>query len=98
MTARSLALPSWNDGEAKTAIPDFVRRVSNIRGADYVPPTERIAVFDREFKLSPLAEALDKAESCGLTVVSMKRDWSTVFSANAAAAGAKRKPAREAAH
>jgi phosphoserine phosphatase len=35
--------------------------------------------YDREFKLSPLAETLDKAEEYGITVVSMKRDWKTVF-------------------
>jgi hypothetical protein len=29
--------------------------------------------------LSPLSEALDKAEDYGLTVVSMKRDWKVVF-------------------
>jgi phosphoserine phosphatase len=35
--------------------------------------------YDREFKLSPLAEALDKAGEYGITVVSMERDWKTVF-------------------
>ncbi len=40
---------------------------------------EREFVYDREFKLSPLAEALDKADDYGITVVSMKRDWATVF-------------------
>jgi hypothetical protein len=30
--------------------------------------------------LSPLVEALDKAQDYGITVVSMKRDWKTVFS------------------
>ena len=35
--------------------------------------------YDREFKLSPLAEALDKADEYGITVVNMKRDWKTVF-------------------
>jgi hypothetical protein len=36
---------------------------------------EREAAYDREFRLSPLAEALDKAEDYGITIVSMKRDW-----------------------
>jgi hypothetical protein len=40
---------------------------------------EREVAYDREFKLSPLAEALDKAKEYGITVVSMKRDWKTVF-------------------
>ena len=35
--------------------------------------------YDREFRLSPLAEALDKADSYGITVVGMKDNWRTVF-------------------
>ena len=40
---------------------------------------EREFAYDREFTLSPLAEALDKAAGYGITVVSMKRDWNRVF-------------------
>jgi len=40
---------------------------------------EREVAYDRDFKLSPLVEALDKATEYGITVVSMKRDWRTVF-------------------
>jgi phosphoglycolate phosphatase-like HAD superfamily hydrolase len=40
---------------------------------------EREAAYDREFRLSPLSEALDKAQDYGVTVVSMKRDWKVVF-------------------
>jgi hypothetical protein len=40
---------------------------------------EREFAYDREFALSPLAEALDKASEYGLTLVSMKRDWKVVF-------------------
>ncbi len=40
---------------------------------------EREFAYDREFKLSPLVEALDKSAEYGITVVSMKRDWATVF-------------------
>jgi len=39
----------------------------------------REVAYDREFRLSPLAEALDQADAYGITVVSMKRDWNTVF-------------------
>jgi haloacid dehalogenase-like hydrolase len=39
----------------------------------------REAAYDREFRLSPLSEALDKAQDYGITVVSMKRDWNVVF-------------------
>jgi phosphoserine phosphatase len=40
---------------------------------------EREFAYDREFKLSPLAEALDRADDYGVVVVSMKRDWRRVF-------------------
>jgi hypothetical protein len=40
---------------------------------------EREAAYDREFRLSPLSEALDKAGDYGVTVVSMKWDWKVVF-------------------
>ena len=39
----------------------------------------REAAYDREFRLSPLSEALDRAQDYGVTVVSMKRDWNVVF-------------------
>lgn len=41
-------LPSWNDGPAKKAIVSFVERVATPGGASYVPPAERIAVFDND--------------------------------------------------
>ncbi len=40
---------------------------------------EREFAYDRAFKLSPLAEALDHAADYGITVVSMKSDWEHVF-------------------
>jgi phosphoglycolate phosphatase-like HAD superfamily hydrolase len=40
---------------------------------------EREFAYDRAFRLSPLAEALDHADAYGITVVSMKRDWGCVF-------------------
>jgi hypothetical protein len=40
---------------------------------------EREVAYDREFRLSPLIDALDKASDYGITVVSMKRDWKSVF-------------------
>jgi hypothetical protein len=42
---------------------------------------QREAAYDREFKLSPLAEALDKATDYSITLVSMKNDWKAVFDA-----------------
>jgi phosphoglycolate phosphatase-like HAD superfamily hydrolase len=41
-------LESWNDGAAKSAIDDFVARVTKVGGRDYVPPAERIATFDND--------------------------------------------------
>lgn len=35
--------------------------------------------YDRDFALSPLAEALDRAADYGICVVSMKDDWASVF-------------------
>jgi phosphoglycolate phosphatase-like HAD superfamily hydrolase len=46
--AQSDPLPSWIDGAAKKSITDFVARVTNQGGADFVPPAERIAVFDND--------------------------------------------------
>ena len=42
------SLPSWTDGPTKAAIVDFVTRVSADGGPDFVPPAERIAVFDND--------------------------------------------------
>ena len=40
-------LDSWNDGPTKSAITDFVARVTTI-GPDYVEPETRVAVFDND--------------------------------------------------
>jgi len=41
-------LPSWNDSTAKRSIIEFVARVNKKGGADFVPPMDRIAVFDND--------------------------------------------------
>ncbi len=41
-------LPSWNEGPARNAIVDFVDRVTDPGGPDFVPAPERIAVFDND--------------------------------------------------
>jgi len=41
-------LPSWNDGSAKQSIVEFVEKVTKGGSPDFVPPTERIAVFDND--------------------------------------------------
>ena len=59
-------LPSWNESTSKTAILSFVQRVTSEGSADFVPISERIAVFDNDGTLWPenpvpfqLAYALD---------------------------------------
>jgi len=41
-------LPSWNDGAARQSIVAFVAKVTREGTAGYVPPAERIAVFDND--------------------------------------------------
>jgi len=41
-------LPSWNDGPARDRILSFVHAVTEQGGKDFVPPAERIAVFDND--------------------------------------------------
>ena len=41
-------LQSWNDGATKQSIIEFVTKVSSPESVDYVPPAERIAVFDND--------------------------------------------------
>jgi phosphoglycolate phosphatase-like HAD superfamily hydrolase len=41
-------LPSWNEGETKQAIVQFVADVTRSGSADFVPAAERIAVFDND--------------------------------------------------
>jgi hypothetical protein len=63
-------LPSWNDGPARAAMVGFVERVTKPGGADFVPPAERIAVFDNDGTLwseqpmyVQLAFALDRVKA-----------------------------------
>jgi phosphoglycolate phosphatase-like HAD superfamily hydrolase len=63
-------LPSWNDGDTKTAIVGFIERVTTEGSPDFVPPAERIAVFDNDGTLwveqpiyPQLAFALDRVKA-----------------------------------
>ena len=47
-TVQAQDLESWNNTETKSAIVDFVERVTAEGNADFVPPEERIAVFDND--------------------------------------------------
>ena len=42
------SLPSWHDTPSRQAIIDFVDRVTDAGGPDYVPPAARIATFDND--------------------------------------------------
>ncbi|HWL08442.1 MAG TPA: haloacid dehalogenase-like hydrolase, partial [Planctomicrobium sp.] len=41
-------LPSWNEGSAKSAILEFVKRTTTEGGNDFIPVGDRIAVFDND--------------------------------------------------
>jgi len=41
-------LPSWNDGKARAAIIDFVEAVTTDGSENFVPASDRIAVFDND--------------------------------------------------
>jgi len=41
-------LPSWNEGNAKRSIIDFVNRVTQSGSQDFVVPEQRIATFDND--------------------------------------------------
>ncbi|WP_461335357.1 HAD family hydrolase [Bradyrhizobium embrapense] len=73
-------LPSWNDGAAKRAIVGFVARVTTPGGRDFVPPAERIAIFDNDGTLwteqpfyFQLAFALDRVKA----MAPEHPDWKT---------------------
>ena len=69
VSSKSTALAAWREGAAKQAILDFVARTCE--GADD---------DKREFDYTSGAEqALEQAGKDGWTVVSVKKDWPTVF-------------------
>ncbi len=60
-TEETAPLPSWNDGPTKTAILDFVAKVTKEGSADFVKPEDRIATFDNDGTLwceKPLIQEL----------------------------------------
>jgi phosphoserine phosphatase len=68
--AASSPLPSWNEGRTKAAIVNFVERVTKPGSPDFVPPPDRIAVFDNDGTLwseypmyVQLAFALDRVKA-----------------------------------
>lgn len=66
--ARAEPLPSWTDGPTKTAITAFVDDVTTASSPSFVPPAERIAVFDNDGTLwveQPMLELLDYLRADG---------------------------------
>jgi phosphoglycolate phosphatase-like HAD superfamily hydrolase len=68
--AQTDPLPSWNDGPAKAAVVEFVGRVTQEGGPDFVPVERRIATFDNDGTLwaeqpiyFQLAFALDRVKA-----------------------------------
>jgi phosphoglycolate phosphatase-like HAD superfamily hydrolase len=68
--AQADPLPSWNDGTTKSAIVEFVQKVTDKSSPQFVPAAERIATFDNDGTLWPehpmytqLAFALDRIKA-----------------------------------
>ena len=73
-------LASWNDGAAKAAIVDFVAAVTAEGGPDFVPPGERIAVFDNDGTLwveQPLYVQLQFAFDRVRALAAQHPEWKT---------------------
>ncbi|WP_276131851.1 HAD family hydrolase [Polluticoccus soli] len=54
-------LPSWNDGKVKSAIIDYVHKVTDSSSGSYIPVADRIASFDNDGTLwaeKPLVQEL----------------------------------------
>ena len=81
-TARTVdPLPSWKDGKAKQSIINFVTKVTKVGSPDFVPPAERIAVFDNDGTLWPeipvpfqLAYALDTVKQMAVEKPELRKD------------------------
>ena len=74
-------LPSWNEGKAKQSIINFVTKVTKAGSPDFVPPAERIAVFDNDGTLwtempvpFQLAYALDTLKQMAAEKPELRKD------------------------
>lgn len=83
-------LPSWNDGGSRKKLVDFVKTVTDPGGKAFVPPAERIAVFDNDGTLwseqpmyVQLAFALDRVKA----LAPQHPEWKTTAPFSAALAG-----------
>jgi phosphoglycolate phosphatase-like HAD superfamily hydrolase len=69
-SAQTDPLPSWNDGSARQAIVDFVKKTTTQGTSSFVPSEDRVATFDNDGTLWPshpvytqLAFALDRVKA-----------------------------------
>jgi hypothetical protein len=72
-------LPSWGPGAAKSAILEFVERVTREGGRDFVPLAQRIATFDDDGTLwpeQPLGVQLEFALDRVKALAPQHPDWS----------------------
>lgn len=74
-------LPSWNNTPARQALIGFVEKVTRNGSPEFVPPAERIAVFDNDGTLWPenpvpfqLAYALDTLKQMVKKEPSLEKD------------------------
>lgn len=73
-------LPSWNEGETKHAVIQFVEAVTKPGGPDFVPPEERIATFDNDGTLwveQPLYTQLAFAQDRIKMLAPAHPEWKT---------------------
>ena len=73
-------LPSWNEGPAKAAIVTFIEKTTSVGSPDFVPITERIAVFDNDGTLwpeQPVPAQIAFELTCLTAAASGNPDWST---------------------
>ncbi len=83
-------LPSWNDGDAKAAILSFVEEVTAEGGPAFVPPDDRIAVFDNDGTLwaeQPVYFQLLFAMDRAVELAAADPDWASTPALEAAASG-----------
>jgi phosphoglycolate phosphatase-like HAD superfamily hydrolase len=87
-------LPSWNDGPAKDAIVQFVRKTTDVASPQFVPPAQRIATFDQDGTLwveqpmyAQVAFALDRVKDVvkAQPALAAEEPFKTVLSGDRAA-------------
>src|SRR5215211_8116237 len=80
-------LPSWREGTSKQAIREFVERATTDGSPEFVPPEERVAVFDNDgtlwgekpmpIQLDFILRRLDKM-AAGQPELSTQQPWKAV--------------------